>query len=330
MVDFPFAGDADRENVFGAMLTLMMRGAIQGNVPLHLIVTSLKRVGKTSLARDVIVAAVTGQQDTPVEKLSPNDEEVRKTLITKMMANDPVALWDNLRESVIDSGSLAMVLTSRYSQDRLLGTNKAVKVENRLTMFATGNKVRASGEIAKRTVPIILQPENDAPEEKTKFKHKFLDAYVARQRPKVLGCLIGMVENWRQAGMPRGDLTFGSHQAWAETIGGVMRVAGFDHWAGNLREFRNDADEARAELRSFVGKWYDVHGTSPVLGSALIQIARSLEVCGEIISRDEEKTRHNFGKFLASHVDVPVARFVIRRANKSQPKKYRLEAPPTA
>ena len=45
-VDFPHRDEASRHNVFGLMLTAVLRPAIDGPIPFHLFMASLERTGK--------------------------------------------------------------------------------------------------------------------------------------------------------------------------------------------------------------------------------------------------------------------------------------------
>ena len=60
--------------------------------------------------------------------------------------------------------------------------------------------VQASGEIAKRIVPIMIEPTSVNQEARTDFQYSDIRAYVRQQRRTVLECLLGLVENWLAAG----------------------------------------------------------------------------------------------------------------------------------
>ena len=54
VADFPFADAASRQNLFGLLLTPIVRPALDGNVPVHLAEAALERTGKTKLLEHVV------------------------------------------------------------------------------------------------------------------------------------------------------------------------------------------------------------------------------------------------------------------------------------
>ena len=54
VADFPFADAASRQNLFGLLLTPIVRPALDGNVPIHLAEAALERTGKTKLLEHVV------------------------------------------------------------------------------------------------------------------------------------------------------------------------------------------------------------------------------------------------------------------------------------
>ncbi len=91
---------------------------------------------------------------------------------------------------------------------------------NNLTVVGSGNNVQASGEIAKRIVPIMIEPASANPEARTDFQHPDIRAHVRRRRRTVLECLLGLVENWLAAGRPTCTDRLGGFESWSEAVGG--------------------------------------------------------------------------------------------------------------
>ena len=77
-----------------------------------------------------------------------------------------------------------------------------MNLPNTLTIVASGNNTRASGETINRPVPIVLQATMPTPEARRDFHHPDLRSYVREHGRSVLSALLGLVENWLAAGKP--------------------------------------------------------------------------------------------------------------------------------
>lgn len=257
VVDFPFASEADRENFYGLLLTPLLRYAIGGPAPMHTIHAGMERTGKTKLAEIVFGGIVLGRP-TPVFQIGQHEEEREKRIFAMLLSGETTLLLDNLAERV-DSPSLASLLTANVYRGRTLGHSHVSSLPNLLTIIATGNNVEVSSEISKRVVPIGLETPPD-PESRNDFKHPDLPAYVARQRDQVLGCLLGMVANWRAEGAPSGKMPFGGFEGWSRAVGGILSMHGLARWLTNAVSWRSDADEWATDLTLFVRAWAELPG----------------------------------------------------------------------
>jgi len=325
LIDFPFKDEASRQNYIGLLVTLLMRPALDGNVPLHLMLSPLERTGKTKLVEEVLGGVMLGGP-TPALQLNGTDEEIDKRLVGLLLKAKPVVHLDNLR-AYIDSGALASLLTAECYQGRMLGSNAMPELKNRTVLVASGNNVRMSSEMTKRTVPIVLQPSDDAPELREDFHHPDLRAHVRENRRLVLECLLGMIANWERAGRPGGAARLGGFEAWARVVGGVMGAQGFDQWLSNLREWQREADPHGEDLSTFVEAWYAKHQTGLVLPAALMNLAIENEVfLGDVRGTTERGKLNSFSKrVLGRHKDTPVGAFIIRQDRSNQSRFWRLE-----
>ena len=317
LIDFPFRTEADRENMIGLLLTPLIRPAIEGNVPMHLIKSSLPRTGKTKLAEQVVGGVYIGEE-TPAMKWSTNDEEQDKRILSLLRQGETILHADNVG-SFLDSASIASLITSKYYQGRVLGKSQVVKLENQLTVIATANNPRATSEIVRRSVPITLQPETDAPELRDDFKHPDLFGHVLRRRRVVLSCLVGMVDEWLEAGRPTGATRMGGFEGWAATVSGIMRLHGYSNWMTNWRDWIREADPEGEDLRDFVAIWWETFRTTKISARDLLAIVEEHDLFGYVLSRG--RSEHGrlallSGKVLAKYIDAPVGGFTIRRGSR--------------
>jgi DNA polymerase-1 len=213
IVDFPFRDEASRQNFYGLLLTPIVRPMLRGHTPMHLVGASLPRTGKSLLTEQVLGGLLYGRA-TPARQLVGDEGEVEKRILAMLLCGETIINLDNLKE-YLDSPSLAMLLTAETFGGRVLGLSVDAMVKNILTIVATGNNVRATGEIAKRIVPIVLQPKTDEPERRDDFVYEDLPRHVRESRRVVLEVLLGMVEAWIAAGRPRGSVRLGGFEQWA-------------------------------------------------------------------------------------------------------------------
>ena len=333
VIDFPFKDEPDRQNYFGLLLTPLLQPALdEGNRPMHLIGSPLERTGKSKLAEEVFGGIIAGDK-TPALRLTDNDDEMDKRILALLIRGRTMVHLDNLK-GYIDSPVIASLLTARTYQGRVLGISQMAEPDNNLTVVGTGNNVGCTGEIAKRIIPIMLQPKTDAPEERTDFKHPDLWGYVRQHRRLVLSCLLGMVQNWLSAGQPSGSCPMGGFDRWAEVIGGIMAHHGYTKWLSNAKDWRNAANPVKSDLEALVEEWHKEHGTieAPVGGSAsasvtdLVDIANRIEVFEDVLQgRRDKGAMTAFGmKVLSRSLNMPVKGFVIQRMGQSRPALYYL------
>lgn len=258
LVDFPFEAESDRQTYIGLLLTPLVRPAIQGNCPLHLITSPQERTGKTKLASDVLGGVYLGAP-VPVMQLSGSEDEREKRILAMLLAGTRLIHLDNLAGE-LDSAVLASTLTASHVHGRILGRTENVTVPNGCVVVATGNNARTSSEIAKRTVPIRLLAREQAPETRVDFRHQDIAAYVVEQRRAVLGAMVGMVLNWLDAGQPAAKRPMGGFDAWAAVVGGILTTAGYSDWLSSAAEWREGADDFSADLAQFVDLWSATYG----------------------------------------------------------------------
>ena len=326
VVDFPFKSQADRHNFFGLLLTPIVAPALDGSRPMHLVNSPLERTGKTKLVNEVFGGVLIGRE-APAMQITEREEEREKRILAMLLAGETLMHLDNLPR-YIDSASLSSLLTAHVFGGRVLGASRTVKLVNNLTIVGTGNNVAASGEIAKRIVPIMIEPTMAHPESRTDFQHPDVRGHVRQHRRLILECLLGMVENWLAAGRPKHPDRFGGFESWSETIGGILEVNGLRAWRTNEAKWRTQADQRGAEMEAFVRAWQQAFPDQQkdVGPKALRELAKSCNLFERIFAkRTEAAVNVAFGRMLSHHVDAPIDKWFIRRAGASNHVRYYLE-----
>jgi hypothetical protein len=176
----------------------------------------------------------------------------------------------------LDSASLAAALTGPIWTDRILGKTAVVTLPNRAVWLATGNNVAVSNEMARRSVWMRVDARTDMPWKRTGFHHPKLRPWAQENRPQLVHACLTLIQAWIVAGKPPGEAMLGSFEAWAETVGGILTVAGVPGFLGNAEQFYTQADEENQEWRAFVLRWWEKHGAERVGIDELFDIADEL------------------------------------------------------
>lgn len=253
---FPYRDEASRDSALALILTLATRPAIDGNVPGFLIRAHAERTGKTYLIR-TCAAAVTGGEPALIQ-IGSTEEERDKRISSELLRARPVVVFDNLPAGEeVDSSCLAMLFTAPRYTGRILGVSKTPSLPNAMTVILTGNNVGASGEVAKRLVPIHLEATTATPQDRTDFPHEDPVAYAKANQRRVLGAVIGIVEAWKAAGRPMfTGVPFGGFAAWTKCVGGLLVHGGSTRFLANLSAWQNAADPFTGDATALLGDWY--------------------------------------------------------------------------
>lgn len=300
LFDFPFDGEADRANAVALLLLPFVRRMIDGVTPLHLISAPSPGSGKGLLAD---VASIIALGQTANAMSLPGDEEsARKALFAELMGGPPLILLDNANErSMINSPSLASILTNREPKDRVLGLSQMVTVRNDAVWIMTGNNPQLSLELTRRCVRIKIDPKRDMPWMRTGFRHEDLPGWAHAQRGDLVRACLVLVRHWLVEGRPlRTKVALGTFQAWADTLGGLLDCAGFQGFLANSTKLYEEADEEGRMWREFVAAWAAEFGDTWRTAKELVGLASDKAAIGSVLGDKGEKSQQiRLGKALA-------------------------------
>jgi hypothetical protein len=275
LADFPFVSDADRAHLVGMGLLPSARDLIAGPTPLHMVESPMAGSGK-GLAVKVTLRAGCGRNIGAIPE-AHSDDEMRKKITAMLHDGYPVIQFDNLNRT-LDAGSLSAALTLDTWTDRLLGRSGTVHIPIRCVWVATANNPVVSGEIARRTIRIRLDPKQDRPWQREGWRHSELESWVDEHRGQLLWANLVLIQAWVATGRPRfSGHALGSYEQWSHVIGGILEHAGFPGFLGNLAEFYEAADIETAVWRAFVAAWWEKYQTAEVGARDLFELAENVE-----------------------------------------------------
>jgi hypothetical protein len=322
--DFPFADDASRAHALAALLLPFVRRMIDGPTPLHLFDAPVEGTGKTLLVSCVTTVA-TGRECEGLTEASCPDEW-RKRLTAGLEEGGQFMVVDNLNR-VLDAGSLASLLTARVWRDRRLGYTKMLTLPNAAVWLASGNNVRLSREMIRRTVFARLDARLDAPWERTGFRHPNLLKWAKENRGQLVGACLTLVRAWLAAGRPAGLGVLGMFEAWVEVVGGILDVAGVPGLLANAKEFRQTATDQTAEWTEFLAAWWQRHAGDKVGVAELFDLATGQKLLDTVLGdRGERSQRSRLGRAMVKVADRVFGQRRIERAgtDHSDRQVYRL------
>lgn len=256
--DFPFTDQPSRANALAILFSLLMRPVINGHVPLAIIDAPVQGTGKTLLVTALATIAVGSVASESIPSRD-NDDEWRKKITSIMLAGWPFVLLDNIPDNTtIDSPSLAAALTSDEWADRLLGRNDAIRLPSKAVWAATGNNLRVTGDIPRRSYSIRLDANAERPWERTTFKIKGLIRYALANRGDLLSAALTVIRAWYTNGKPSATVPMlGGFEEWASTVGSVLAFAGIDGFLGNLDRTQLTQDEDGQQWTAFFDAWWE-------------------------------------------------------------------------
>lgn len=180
-----------------ATITACLRHSLKKGAPIFGFSAPKIGSGKTTAAQAATQVA-TGY--VPAVLSWPNNEiELRKSLLSVLLAGDTAVLIDNI-EAPVKSATLCAIITSDTYKDRLLGTNLTTAVSTAVTWFLTGNGLEVVGDLTSRTLLCLLDAEVERPEER-EFKHD-LGEYIAGHRGALLCAALTIPLAYLAAGAP--------------------------------------------------------------------------------------------------------------------------------
>jgi hypothetical protein len=274
--EFPFADGASRANVLGALLTPIVRTAIDGPVPLGLLDKPQRGTGASLLA-EVISLLATGRLG-PFKTMPEDDDEVRKFITSTLLEGSSLVIIDNV-ERPIASSNLAAVLTANAWTDRILGRSENTPgLPARVFWLATGNNITLRGDIARRAFWIRLDAKSSKPWERGGFRHPDLLGWVKANRPQLIAALFVLVRRWVTTGRPgpaEGVPVMGGFDSWRSTIGGILTACGRgDHFLGNARALHEQVDEEAGEWETFLAALHAASGGASMTAATIASWAR--------------------------------------------------------
>jgi hypothetical protein len=169
-----------------AALTLIERSILDER-PAFFVTAPRRGGGKTTLL-SLLLLAVTGALPSAAA-WSEHPEERRKALMSYLLEGVPAIIWDNIvRGSQLSCPHIERSCTAATIEDRRLGFTERVVASACAVHFFTGNNIAPKGDLASRSLDIVLQVDRPDPENR-RFQHDVPFEWTMRNRGKILRAL---------------------------------------------------------------------------------------------------------------------------------------------
>jgi putative DNA primase/helicase len=210
--DFSFETEADRSVALSILMTPIVRGAMPC-APLHAVRAPTPGTGKSYLV-DLAAALSTGQP-CPVISPHPEEKELEKRLGAALLDGQSLVSIDNLN-GALSGDALCQMVDRPLVQVRPLGVSKLVRIENKHTIFATGNNLHLVGDIVRRTIVCTLDTGMERPETR-KFSSNAVAAVLADQG-RYVAAVLTIVLAYKEADFPNQRQDFASFDQWSKIV----------------------------------------------------------------------------------------------------------------
>ncbi len=256
--EFPF-GDRDRDGnsrgmaaVVAAALSLFGIGLLGPLTSrMHFVFTANTVGSGKSLLAKIAICPVFGP--ARVRSKGENAEELRKELSTAALDGDSYFLIDDV-DGMLRSQELNAFMTSSTVGGRMLGRlGGGFSAEKQCVVFITGNNLKLSTDIERRTLRVGLYSEEFDVQDR-QISTVIDEAWLCRpdHRGRLLSALWALIREWDGAGRPRGGRELRGFEQWCATFGGIVVHAGFGDPCAPAPLDDNSGSNERADMLALV------------------------------------------------------------------------------
>ena len=246
-----FASNADRTNTVAAALTCLLHRMWHGAKPVVIITATKSFSGKgtvTEFVRGSVVMA-----DIPYQTTDwPMQSQFQRQL--KLRPEIGFVVFDNVRldsagghGKFIRSGFIESFVTNDEVILACPTAGTPICGPNKFLISINTNDGKLSPDLMNRALPIHLEPKGDILDRKPSIGNP-KEEFLPKNRERIESELHGMIDRWKQAGQPFDDSAHHPMTAWAQTIGGILKINGYTDFLANYGTRRIADDPIRDAL----------------------------------------------------------------------------------
>jgi len=243
-----FESMADRTNTVAFALTVMLHNHWLGGKPIAVVTATKSHAGK-----DTIIDFASGPARSCSVTYEAADWALKQDFVRalKEAPETVVMVIGNARlqrrNSFIASQWVEHFATEKDVYLSAPGTGEGVWRRNDVVIAMSTNFGSVSEDIMNRSLPIHLDPLGDVASRNPDIGNPRHE-YLPNNEKRIAAELRGMIERWKDAGMPLDENVRHPFKLWAETIGGILMVNGFGDFLANYGERKTTHDPVRQSI----------------------------------------------------------------------------------
>jgi putative DNA primase/helicase len=253
LAEFPFTNEASKAVGLSALITPVVRGALQV-APLHVLTAPEAGSGKSYLI-DIASAIATGEV-APVIAAGRNEEETEKRLVADLLSGQAIINIDNLNGD-LGGDFLCQAIERPIIRPRILGKSENKRIPNAATFYANGNNLHLTGDVVRRAVRARLDAGIERPELR-EFRGNPVQAVLADRGRYIAACLT-VVRAYMAAGYPDCRKPLASFEDWSRLVRSALVWLHCDDPVETVADAREE-DPARNDLEAVIAAWRAVVG----------------------------------------------------------------------
>lgn len=210
-------------DLLAAALTPYLTTAIDAPYPGLLIAARAAGSGKTYLAQ--LVGLLGGCGALPEVTGWKGPDHMSNAITSAVKSDDRLVIFDNIKGE-IDSPELEAVITGRGIKERRFHTQENMRLRSNTSWFMTANGAAASIDMVRRCITVLLDKE-----ENPALWDGAVIPWAMEYEAALVTKMVGMIEDWRNAGAPPGSLRYPGFERWSVAVSGILEHAGYtDLW----------------------------------------------------------------------------------------------------
>jgi hypothetical protein len=310
---------AGKCTIIAAGLTIIERNLLNQR-PAFFVTAGRRGGGKTTLI-EMMINGVLGLAPA-ASAWSTNEDERRKALLSYFMYGCAYILWDNIpRGTQISCPHIEKSCTASYYADRKLGVTEMAATAASTIHFFTGNNIGPRGDMASRSLKILLDVERADPENRN-FTHPDPVGWTLEMRAEILGALYTILLGNPFLDQPRDAPCETRYKMWWRLVGSAIEHAASLANPEKPVRFRDlfleqeSDDEESGDLTQVLIALSKQFPTTFKAANVAELVNNRSDVVGKLlreflypdIHQDAVVTSKSVGKHLKDHVKNPVAR----------------------
>jgi hypothetical protein len=263
--EFPFRDAVDSHAAVGALLTALVRQAIDV-APAFLYTAPQQSSGKTELMK--LTGRVVEGTAPAMNQWSLQVEERQKVIFSALLAGRQYLMFDNLRDGAkLDCPIIAQLVTTGVLEGRKLGASEMKQLLAAVFLAFSGNNVTLADDMSSRVIEVYLDAGMERPD--TRSFRRDLGRWIDENRPEIVEAALKIIVAYLDAGAPAMSGKASRFPQWDRMVRFPIMFAGGEDIAAAF-DRAHDADPTLELLREMLTAWRSANGDKALTSSEIL------------------------------------------------------------